>query len=145
MMTRSGMSDDTQQGYQVRLSGYWERHNYSAPSLFIQKCDSSESASLLANKLNTRIQEVISDLWMTYQSLYRDDSNKLGNSVMIVRITEDGRIGWSFEKKRKGGGEYLTRGDIVTLADGRTKATILYILTEYHLEKGYVRDLWDTI
>jgi hypothetical protein len=131
-MTRSGMSFDPQAGYNIKLCSNWERPNYSCNTLFIQAGFSShDEANKVATELNNKIIPLLDEIVDVYHNHYVEDG--MGDSRVIIWLTDDGRIGWSFSNKLDKGGEFVTRGDVVSLSDGRTTATVIFVLDDRHL------------
>lgn len=134
-MTRSGMTTDPQQGHGVYLTTNWERPNYQCDSQFIQAdFFSSEKSDAHAEKLNAEMIPVLDEIVDIYIKQYTNKNLELNHELrVIVRRDEDGLLGWSFDKRYKKDGEWLTRGDTVTLADGKTSATVLFVFDNAQL------------
>jgi hypothetical protein len=93
---------------------------------------SQAEAEKLVSKLNEEMLCELSEIVGTYHSYYTDEPFD-SDSVIIVRRTDAGRLGWSFNKATKADGTPLQRGDAVTLSDGKTVATVLFAFNNEQL------------
>ena len=106
----------------------------TAPEVVIKSNIKSQAeAEKLVSKLNEEMLCELSEIVGTYHSYYIDNAPFDKDSVIIVRRTDAGRLGWSFSKAIKADGTPLERGDSVTLSDGKTTATVLFAFNNEQL------------
>lgn len=105
----------------------------TAPEIVIRSNIKSQAeAEKLVSKLNEEMLRELSEIVGTYHSYYTGEPFD-SDSVIIVRRSDAGRLGWSFHKALKADDTPLDRGDVVTLSDGKTTATVLFAFNNEQL------------
>tara|TARA_Y100001956_G_scaffold82560_1_gene104023 strand:- start:7054 stop:7689 length:636 start_codon:yes stop_codon:yes gene_type:complete len=120
----------------IVLAGNYERPTFKCDDLVVESDVATDfMAQSLADKLNAEMLPKLNEIINVYQRHYANAP--LGADLrVIVRRDDEGRLGWSFNRPAHKNGEFVTRGDTVTLADGRTTATVLFVFDDRQLKEN---------